>query len=160
MKPTTEEIMAAYSEKLASDIAAMSDEEVQAHLADLESGEQLAKLASDQEALGRFMHIGYKAGAEDFAELLEKHAGDKVAAIEEFEDDLAKMADEIEAAEDEIDELDDEYEQSPEDVAVAAAFEADPNAMKTAALKVLEDQGIGIFTVDDEGNAVEELQLA
>ena len=160
MNPTTEEILEAYSEKLAHQISEMSDEEVRAHLADLEQGEQLAKLASDHEALGRFMHIGYKGGVEDFADLLDKHAGDKFEAIAEFEYDLAKMAAEIESAEAEIDEADFDEEETPEDVAIAAAFEADPYAMKTAALRVLQDKDIGIFTVDEYGDAVEELRLA
>jgi hypothetical protein len=155
----------AYSEKLAAEIDAMTPEEVQAALSSYEDAENFGKLAEDQEALGRFMHIGYSGGMKDFAQLLEKHAGDKLGAIAEFEEDLAKLADEVGAAEDEAAELLEAEESggsevTPEDIGFQAAMEADPEAMKTAMLKVLEDKGIGVFEYDAAGNPVRELALS
>lgn len=169
--PTTEELLEAYSEKLAADISQMSDEEVAEKLAELEAEEEAEKIAADQVALGRFEFVGCKAGLEDFADLLEKHAGDVDAAIAEYEEDLEKMAAEVAEAEAHAEDLaaqeageaegeGEDLSQSPEDVALAAAIEADPDAIKTAALQVLKARGIGIYAVDDEGNPVEELQLS
>lgn len=159
--PTRDEILEAYSEKLAADIEQMSDEEVQAQLAEYEEAESFGKLASDQEALGRFMHMGWKGGIEDFDEFLKEAGGDFDAAVEAFEEDLEKMAAEIADAEEEAEKAAAEAdgELTAEEFAIQTALEADPEALKTAALKVLEEQGITLSRVDAEGNRVE-LQLS
>jgi hypothetical protein len=163
--PTTEEILDAYSEKLAADIEAMTDEQVAEKLAEMEDGEHLAKLAEEQEALGRFMHVGYKAAMLDFADLLEKHAGDKTAAIAEFEADMAENASEIEASEEEAAKLASAEEGTDEDasaadVALAAAIEADPEAIMKVAAQVLDANDIAVYALDADGNPVEELALS
>ena len=163
--PTTDEILEAYSEKLAADIASMTDEQVAEQLAELEDGERLSKLASEQEALGRFMHVGYKAAMLDLADLLEKHAGDKEAAIAEFEADMVTNAEEIEASEEEAAKLASaeegtDEEVSPADVALAAAIEADPEAIMKVAAQVLDANDIAVYALDADGNPVEELALS
>lgn len=163
--PTTEEILGAYSEKLAADIKEMTDEQVAEQLAEMEDGEQLAKLAEEQEALGRFMHVGWNAAMLDIADLIEKHAGDKKAAVAEFEADMAENAAEIEAAEDEAAKLaaaeeGTEEETSAADVALAAAIEADPDAIMKVAAQVLDANDIAVYALDEKGNPVEELVLS
>lgn len=176
MKPTNEELLAAYDKDLREKIANMTDEEVAEKLAEFEAEEaelEMAKLAEDSQALGRFAHEGYRAGMDDLSDLLEKHAeaDDPVgAAIEEFEADMQKFAGEIAEAEERAEKLaseeaeaegeGEELSQSPEDIALAAAIEADPDAIKTAALQVLRDRGIGIYEFDAAGNPVRELQLS
>ena len=163
MKPATrEDILAAYSEKVAADLEAMSDEDAIAAAQEAVHGDGLAKLADDQEALGRFIHIGWKGGVEDFDEFLKEAEGDFDRAVELFEEDLAKMASEVSAAEEQAEKLASEGEEeiTAQDFAVQAAMEADPDRFLKVAAEVLKEQDITLYETDADGNPVSELQLA
>lgn len=157
---TREEILEVYSENLRQKIASMSDDEVQASLEAFEDAEAGQKLANDLEAMGRIQYEGMVGGLRDFDELLKQANGNFEDACALYEEDLAKLADEIaetEAKAEELAESEDGEgeEESDEEFAVRTALEKDPSAFAKMASEFLAKRGVKLVREGEGGEQVE-----